>query len=208
MKNLCLEPSSSEIGSAVAGMFAARKKVFVDLLGWDIPVREDRFEVDQFDTKHAVYLCLDAFQRPHRGSVRLLETERPHILANLFPALCAGTPPRGPHVREITRFCIDPDLPRNQHRQARNELVSALALHAAETGIAAYTAVAGLAWFRSISRFGWDCHALGEPREINGEVLVGLQITIGPNTLARLAERGVIREPRYQLHYIHEGVWE
>jgi len=30
-------------------MFSERKRVFVDLLGWDIPVLDGRFEIDQFE---------------------------------------------------------------------------------------------------------------------------------------------------------------
>ncbi|HWU72384.1 MAG TPA: acyl-homoserine-lactone synthase, partial [Sphingomonas sp.] len=30
-------------------MFEARKEVFVDLLGWDVPVLDGRYEIDQFD---------------------------------------------------------------------------------------------------------------------------------------------------------------
>lgn len=39
-------------------MFAARKRVFVDLLRWDVPVLDGRYEVDQFDDAHAEYLIV------------------------------------------------------------------------------------------------------------------------------------------------------
>ena len=29
-----------------------RKRLFVDLFGWDVPVADDAYEVDQFDTAH------------------------------------------------------------------------------------------------------------------------------------------------------------
>ena len=34
-------------------MFEERKRVFVDLLGWDIPVLAGRYEIDQFDDDEA-----------------------------------------------------------------------------------------------------------------------------------------------------------
>ena len=193
--------------TALADMFAARKRVFIDLLGWELPVRNERFEVDQFDDAEAAYVLLGRTGLPHRGSARLLRTEQPHILGDLFPSLCAGPIPRGPNVREITRFCIDPGLSRSEQREARNELVSALALHAAETGITTYTAVAGLTWFRQISRFGWDCRALGEPRKVDGEALVGLEIKISTNTVSCLAATGILREPNYNVLRLQEGAW-
>ena len=200
-----LTPDGAE--TTLAHMFAARKRVFVDLLGWELPLRNERFEVDQFDDSNAAYVLLQGAGRPHRGSARLLQTQEPHILGDLFPSLCAGPVPRGHDVLEITRFCIDPGLSRGEQREARNELVSALALYAADTGVTTYTAVAGLAWFRQISRFGWECRALGEPRKVNGEALVGLEITICPGTVSRLAATGILRQPDYNVLRLAKGSW-
>src|SRR3546814_5073717 len=61
-------------------MFAARKSVFVDLLKWDVPVLEGRYEIDQFDDEYARYLILADRGDGHLGSARLLPTMRPHIL--------------------------------------------------------------------------------------------------------------------------------
>ncbi len=205
LQDVALAPGCA--GTALADMFAARKRVFIDLLGWELPVRNGRFEVDQFDDSKAAYVLLRGDGLSHRGSARLLKTEEPHILGDLFPSLSAGPIPRGPHVREITRFCIDPGLSRGEQRDARNELVSALALHAAETGIKTYTAVASLAWFRQISRFGWKCRALGEPQKINGEVLVGLEITISGDIVGRLAASGILCQPDYSVRCLQQGAW-
>lgn len=68
-------------------MFAARKRVFVDLLHWDVPVLEGCYEVDQFDDRHAEYLIVGGGDERHLASTRLLETTRPHILDSLFPQL-------------------------------------------------------------------------------------------------------------------------
>lgn len=205
MKSSALPLAVDHAGAALAAMFAARKRVFIDQLGWDLPVRDGRFEVDQFDGVRARYLLLDGAAMGHRASARLLSTETPHILGDLFPSLCEGPVPRGGDVCEITRFCIDPDLARGEQRHARNELVSALVRHAASTGVTTYTAVAGLAWFRQISRFGWDCSALGEPRNVKGETLVGLRITIDTATADRLAARHIWREPRFSVLRLEEG---
>ena len=55
-------------------MFAARKDVFVDLLGWDVPILGGRFEIDQFDDEHANYLVVTGPNGGHRASARLLPT--------------------------------------------------------------------------------------------------------------------------------------
>lgn len=175
-------------------MFAARKRVFVDLLGWDVPVLGDTYEIDQFDTRHATYLVIGGEDHSHRASARVLPTDRNHILADLFPALCDGRVPRGTDVREITRFCIDPLLSRKERLDVRNELVSALADFALEQGIARYTAVASRAWSDKIARFGWRCSALGPVCRIGDEDLVALQIDIDRETPRLLARSGIYRE--------------
>ena len=108
-------------------MFEARKQVFVDLLKWDVPILDGRYEVDQFDDEHAVYLIVADSSGDHLGSARLLPTIRPHILDSLFPSLCAGEPPRSSDCFEITRFCLGRNQSGRQRLETRNRLVSALA---------------------------------------------------------------------------------
>src|SRR3546814_9977840 len=43
---------------ALRSMFEARKRFFVDELGWDLPVLAGLYEVDQFDDGHATYLIV------------------------------------------------------------------------------------------------------------------------------------------------------
>lgn len=172
-------------------MFHARKRVFVDALGWEIPVVAGAYEIDQFDTPDAAYIIVTDPHGRHRASARLLLTEHSHILGDLFPCLCSGPVPRSPRLREITRFCIEPGLPATERRLVRNQLVSALADHALDCGLEGYTAVASRVWFEQIARFGWKCSPLGPPCTINCEELVGLHIRIDANTTADLARRAI-----------------
>jgi acyl-homoserine lactone synthase len=178
---------------ALEAMFAARKRVFVDLLGWDVPVLDGRYEVDQFDDGHAQYLVVSGAGGRHFASARLLETTRPHILGDLFPELCAGTPPAGRAVREITRFCLDPAAGARGRREARNVLVSALVEHALASGIDTYTGVAEIAWLQQILAFGWRCRPLGLPVTTGGRTLGALAIAITSGTPALLAANGIHR---------------
>ena len=177
--------------TAFRSMFAARKSVFIDLLKWDLPVLDGRYEIDQFDDRHARYLIITDIDHQHLASARLLPTTRQHILGTLFPALCSGQVPRGPRVWEITRFCLGRQLRSAERREIRNQLVSALATHALETGIDTYTGVAEMAWLQQILSFGWQCRALGEPLPNQGCLLGALEITITPETPAELAGGGV-----------------
>jgi acyl-homoserine lactone synthase len=187
------EPQQSGL---IKQMFEARKRVFVDLLKWDIPVLAGQFEVDEFDTPEALYLIVTDETGAHLGSARLLATERAHILDSLFPQLCAGQIPRGPQIQEITRFCLDPRANGKVRRDVRNRLVAALVDHALVEGIQAYTGVAELNWLQQILAFGWQCRPLGLPRTIGGKMLGALQIDVTAETPALLAANGIYSPQR------------
>ncbi|OBX20081.1 autoinducer synthase [Erythrobacter sp. QSSC1-22B] len=180
-------------------MFDARKRVFVDLLKWEVPILDDAYEIDQFDTPEAVYIVLTGECGAHRASARLLRTDRSHILGGLFPVLCYGPVPVGDDLREITRFCIEPTLTRIERRLARNQLVTALVDHARAYGISGYTAVATRGWFDQISNFGWRCRALGPGSRIGSENLVALEIGIDRDTAEDLSRGGVYLQASYRV---------
>lgn len=175
-------------------MFEARKRVFIDLLKWNLPALADRFEVDQFDDVHATYLIVTDEDGRHLASARLLCTSRPALLDSLFSGLVNGPVPRGDNIFEITRFCLSPAIGASQRRAARDSLLVGLAEFALTNGITAYTGVAELAWFRQIQTFGWDCRALGEPMLQEGRALTALRIDIDCSTVAKLAAAGIARE--------------
>src|SRR3546814_13795215 len=124
---------------ALRAMFAARKQVFIDKLQWDLPALDGRFELDQFDTPDARYLILlDPDDLRHRASARLLPTTAPHLLGDIYSHLCADGAPSGEGVWEISRFCLDPGQTPTERRDARHQLVTALADYALRTGIGGY----------------------------------------------------------------------
>jgi len=176
---------------AMRAMFVARKEVFIDLLGWDVPVLDGRFEVDQFDDTNARYLILLDDDGGHCASARLLPTTRPHILDTLYPGLVEGELPCGDNVLEITRFCLDRHQSAVERRQARNRLVSAIADFALANDIKTYTGVAEFGWLQQILSFGWRCRLLGLPSQIGSQTLGALRIDIDDETTARLTSAGI-----------------
>lgn len=176
---------------ALRSMFEARKRIFVDLLKWDLPVLAGRFEVDQFDDPHATYLIVTDKDGGHLASARLLPTTRPALLDTLFSHLVAGPVPRGPGIAEITRFCLSREANAATRRHARDLLLAGLVDHALASGIHAYTGVAEEPWFGQIRQFGWECAALGDAVIDGGRRLRALRIEIDPATPARLAAAGI-----------------
>jgi len=173
-----------------AAMFAERKRLFVDLLGWDVPVVDGCFEVDQFDGDDAVYLIAGDGDE-HMGSLRLLPTTGPHILGELFPQLCDHDVPRGPETFEITRLCLRPRLGAGGRLRARNHLISAMVDHALHAGISGLTGVVGWDFLEQVMAMGWRCQALGRPLRLGGTRLGAFRVEVDARTPERLAAKGI-----------------
>ncbi len=169
-------------------MWRDRKQVFVDTLGWDVPVVDECFEIDQFDDENAVYLVVsDQSRTRHLASVRLLPSTRPHILGDIFPQLSAGTVPRGANIWEITRLCMSPAI--GAVRQAmliRRELALGLIEYALANGISRYTQVHLASHLSQLLAVGWDCEPLGFPVEVDGQLLMASRIEITQAALAHV----------------------
>lgn len=164
-------------------MHADRKRVFVDMLGWDVP-HDEHGEFDQFDDEFAEYLIVqDKESGEHLASLRLLRTDRPHLLKDVFADLCAGGVPAGPDIREVTRLCISPRRRAGERLHARNSLIRCLVEYGLFNGIRAYTGVCEMAWLSQILAAGWDCRPLGLPRNAGGSPVGALIINITPATL-------------------------
>lgn len=180
-----------EYREVLADMHRDRKRVFVDRLGWDVPVVDGQFEIDQFDTHEAVYLVVhDEAARRHVASLRLLPSTRPHLLSSVFPHLCEKHVPIGEEIWEISRLCIAPEVKDNI--PPRIELMLALAEFALLSGIKNYTLVTHMAYLAQLLAIGWDCEPLGLPVKDASGRIGALIINITPATLSFLkAKTGV-----------------
>jgi acyl-homoserine lactone synthase len=188
-------------GALFESMHQDRKRVFVDWLGWDLP-HHGGLEIDAYDDAAAVYLVeADPVTGLHRGSVRLLRTDRGHILADLFPDLCEGPVPRGGRIREITRMCVSPDCAPEDRRDVRRMLATMLVRHAVATGIERYTAVTDMGFLSRVAAAGWRCRALGLPRTLGGQSIGAMMIEIDGSSLSDLRASGTLldADPRRAL---------
>jgi len=172
-------------------MFTDRKRLFVDLLGWDVPVVDGRYEIDQFDGAHATYVVEANASGGHAGSLRLLPTDRPHILGSLFADLCPGGVPNGPDTYEITRLCLPVRHLAPERLRIRNRLISGIVDHALATGIAAFTGVVAEPFRRQVLAMGWRAEALGPALAFGGARLGAFRIHVERDTPVRLAATGI-----------------
>lgn len=183
--------SSGQFPGLLRSMHYERKRIFVDLLKWNVPVVDGELEMDEFDTDDAIYLVIcDPSSGAHQASMRLLRTDRPHILGDIFPELCAGPVPRDPAIYEVTRLCMSPRLRKPERLDLRARLACGIVEFAMLMGIRAYTAVADLNWLSQLLAAGWDCDPLGIPQNYGGAHVGALRINITSDTLKKLRANG------------------
>jgi N-acyl-L-homoserine lactone synthetase len=174
-----------------AQMFQERKRVFIDLLGWDLPALAGRYEVDQFDIPATRYIICASAQGEHLGSLRLLPCNGPNLLGSVFPYLCESDAPSAPDMWEISRLCLSRNIKACERRFVRDQLATAVTLYALEEGIRAYCCVADMPWYSQLASFGWRCEPLGLPQPLDKGMIGALKILIDADTPALMAAAGI-----------------
>jgi N-acyl-L-homoserine lactone synthetase len=161
-----------------------RYRVFVERLQWELASRNG-MEFDQFDrpdTRHVLALRDDG---ELIGCARLLPTERPYLLAEVFPQLMAGAPvPRSPEVWEISRFAaVDLDLATGgNNRQFASPVTpwllrKALSL-AASAGVKQLVSVSPPGIERILRRLGFAARCAGDPVRVGDRLLMACMIDV------------------------------
>lgn len=172
-------------------MHRDRKLVFVDSLGWRLRAPGSWLEVDEYDNDHAVYLMArDEASGDHRGSVRLLPTTRPHMLEEVFGALCLDGPPQRDDIWEISRLVTSPTgLPGTRVLAVHRLLALALIEFGLLNRIGHYVLVAESQRVPALLSIGWRVRPLSLPTEYDGQLLEVLQIDVEARVGERLRER-------------------
>lgn len=189
----------SKFPGLVRSMHTDRKRLFVDIFGWDL-AHENGEERDEFDDESAAYLVLADEAGRHVASLRFLRTDRPHLLDTVFPELCERVIPRGTGVREITRLCLP--LRKRDRIEARNILARGIIDYAAVAGVTSYTAVCHMAFLSELLSAGWRCTPLGLPQPAGGAPAGAVEIHMDDDTPSLLDGnwRCPPAAPRLSLH--------
>lgn len=168
-----------------------RHKVFVEKLGWNLGAR-DGSELDQFDRSDTVYVVSQDDHGEVNGCARLLPTDKPYLLGEVFPQLMNGMPPpNSPEVWEISRFAAV-DLKR-QASITCGQFSSSLTVNLLHESIACAVAhgarrlitVSPLGIERLLHRIlhksGHYAHRAGAPMMIGGHLVFACWIELAGN---------------------------
>lgn len=186
-------------------MFKDRKKVFVDKLDWDLTPIEEQ-ERDEFDTKDTIYLIvMDDETGVVKSSLRLNPTTQPHLMSELFPHMCANGVPIGSNVREISRYCYNPDVTRGRKDRlsALTEIMCGVMEASLLYGWDKLTFVIGTALTPHCLACGWEIMPLGLPHGDRRDSIVAFEVKVTQQGLlavranAGLTEPALIRLPRH-----------
>lgn len=191
----------SLFGADVLEMHRQRKAVFVDRLGWKVPVVSD-MEIDDYDREDTMYLLA----KPQRGgavqaSVRLLPTTHPHLMSELFAGACSSAVPRGPTIWEASRFCTTPKL---KDRSTRVGLLWEIICGVMETallfGVDEITFVASSALLPLALHCGWEARILGPTMRDGDDEITAVAASITVEGLRRVRRRLGISAPVTRFH--------
>lgn len=164
-----------------------RHQVFVEEKGWEAIRRQDGREIDQFDSDRAVHI-LYIQEGEVLGYSRMLPTDGPHLLSDVYPQLCDGDIPRSPHMWEWTRFCTV-----KSHRGSIRSLsyVSNCLLSAiVEWGMAKDICEIGIQmnrmWMLTLCQLRFRPMPLGVIHELDGEEVLAVQCKFDQRALDSL----------------------
>lgn len=146
-----------------------RHKVFVERLGWQLDTPPG-IEQDQFDRPDTLYVIAHEEDGRITGCARLLPTNQPYLLGEIFPTLLNGLePPCTTEVWELSRFAaVDFDA---QHTSPLGQFSSPIAVGLLREAIACAGAqgarqlitVSPLGVERLLHRAGFSARRAGPP---------------------------------------------
>ena len=139
-----------------------RERAFQDRLGWDVNV-ENGMETDVFDALNPTTLVSLNASGQVVGSMRILQTTGPNMLADVFYSILQGEPaPRSPLIWEATRLCVDTNRlnatgsprARNSISYVTSEIMVAACEYAMDAGVSDAVAVIDPLMNRVLKRSG------------------------------------------------------
>ncbi|SDR21857.1 acyl homoserine lactone synthase [Paraburkholderia fungorum] len=177
------------VGNALAQY---RHQIFVEQLGWSLPLANDGFERDQYDRDDTVYVVARDGSGSICGCARLLPTTLPYLLKDIFPFLIAecASAPQSPDVWELSRFAVSQRVAEDSGESGNawdfRPMLASVVRCAAQLGARQLIGVTYLSMERLFRRIGVHAHRAGPAQSIDGKMVVACWIDIDSQTLSAL----------------------
>jgi len=175
-----IEPyNAHEYSNLLDDMFRLRARVFRDRLRWDVQVADEK-ERDKYDDEGPVYIIYaDDETLKVKGSLRLLPTTGPTVLADIFSdTLPDAVHLSAPTIWECTRFCLEDGILSRTNREelliASAVLIAALGDVAIGAGIESIVGNFDSTMLRLYRRIGCEVEVLGSTQRYGRPVYLGM----------------------------------
>jgi acyl-homoserine lactone synthase len=172
--------------------FRFRYHAFVEEAGWHNLRREDKREIDQFDTQDTIHIVVMKNNTVQAYS-RLNPTLKPHILSEVYPEMASRGLVREETAWEWSRM--------GTAKSARSDgrgwggpiglLIRCVSLAALKNGIETLVWQAHPVWITRASELGFDPHPLGLPLRIDGERVLAAKMAVMPSVLTKMDDVGI-----------------
>jgi acyl homoserine lactone synthase len=160
-------------------MYRLRARIFRGRLNWDVKVTDGK-ERDRYDDEQPVYIIYsDEAGREVKGSLRLLPTTGPTLLADIFSdTLPDAVNLSAPTIWECTRFCLNDELMDSGRQDemlfASSALLEAIGGVALRAGVEAIIGNFDEAMLRLYRRIGCEVELLGSTLRYGEPIYLGL----------------------------------
>ena len=178
-------------GTIKAELESYRYKVFVEHLGWDLPIAQSGAECDQFDRPDTLYVVVKDAADRICGCARLLPTTHPYLLNTMLPELFGNQDaPSSPDIWELSRYTtqlVDGELTTREEAAARfRSLLQAVCEAAFQKGAKRLISFSNLGVERIARNFGIHVHRVGPSRFVDGKAVIAFWIELDEQTFAAL----------------------
>lgn len=158
----------------IAQMHEIRKRTFCDRLHWQVKTLRS-WEIDEFDALNPLYLISIGPDGAVRGSLRLLPTTGPNMLADVFPELLPdGLRIESATIWESSRFSVDGAAALERSENLLNITTGELLAGIVEVGLLAglteVVSVYDAMFARILKRANCAAELIGKPTRI-GDIM-------------------------------------
>lgn len=156
-------------GRALSSQYELRYKTFLKFQNWDLSEWEG-MEYDIYDTPATTYLVWQDIDGIVRGTSRLLPTDRPYMIQDMWPDSIDKIPlPNSIKIWEGSRFCVDSSTSRQVRRIIVKEIICAYLEYAIMHDIEAIIGMMPTSIWQSVFiRNGWNVEFLGKEKPYGG----------------------------------------
>lgn len=171
--------------SELLAMHRMRARAFRDRRGWDVSVLSG-MEIDGFDAIEPHYMLLREESGSLCGCWRLLPTDGPYMLKDVFAELLNGqAAPQDSKVWELSRFVMEGDSPSPFGFSAHTlQSIYEVIQFGHDSGIEQYVTVTTTAVERLLQRSGVAVRRFGPARQVGVETAVALWVDVAESLQA------------------------